>query len=571
MASYYDKWQRKVRARVSEVESTDDAASSAKGSGQEVGIDGAASSAKAGTGKRLLTSGHEAAQPQTFHISSDSDAESEEVSVAWLNALRSDDLEEALRQLEPVKEEHFGLYCASALKLAYAYMHACASARLSVALNYLERVLRLLGGLDESSLRAGLLLQAQVAYAECIIKLIREAAVPTYSAWFAGMQSAQEAQDSWTGHAQQQLDEMKQLSAAFLLWHIFWLCRANRAMSFVPIEKREVERWTIDRDLCELMGDTLYDLSRYPADDDSVDALLAGKMETAEGICAMVEEGLHTWALQGQTETGPGESKLSSDAQPHGQLGAAGAHPDPPDSSAFLQLSFSSVANRIRDLQAIVESAAKPIVAPDSTPAEGNCATEISFTVHPTAPADIVTDSAGSMLFHGALQSAWQPLAIMRPPGTPLTAPVETWYLDHVRIPQCYRSRVVWLGSDSDPHTWVDSMIQAWDDVLLPEVALHFHVVQPSPTEMPPFIVAHVIMVQQPFDGFRSVLVSVHDSQNPGRLRSQHATLCPYLLLYSTLLGMANVDRDCQHPRVDCAAWVAEQPLLINHPLPIII
>eukprot|EP00438_Fugacium_kawagutii_P014310 Skav224022 [mRNA] locus=scaffold3238:67124:106121:- [translate_table: standard] len=38
-------------------------------------------------------------------------------------------------------------------------------------------VLRLLGGLDESSLRAGLLLQAQVAYAECIIKLIREALV----------------------------------------------------------------------------------------------------------------------------------------------------------------------------------------------------------------------------------------------------------------------------------------------------------------------------------------------------------------------------------------------------------
>lgn len=246
-------------------------------------------------------------------------------------------LQKAVHLLEPLKEEHFGLYSMSALELACSYMRtplaaisdkadstrqqrpdAPASARLSVALRYLESVLRLLGGLDESSLRAGLLLQAQVAYAECIIKLIREAAVPTYSAWLADIQSAQEAQDSRKGRAQRQLDEMKQLSAAFLLWRLFWLCRAQRAMSFLPNEKREVECWTIDRDLCEVMGDTLYGLSRYPADD--VDALLAGQMATAEGICTLVEEGLRTWALQGQTETGPGKSKLSSDAQPHGQL-----------------------------------------------------------------------------------------------------------------------------------------------------------------------------------------------------------------------------------------------------------
>ena len=108
---------------------------------------------------------------------------------------------------------------------------------------------------------------------------------------------------------------MKQLSAAFLLWRLFWLCRAQRAMSFIPSEKREVECWTIDRDLCEVMGDTLYGLSRYPADD--VDCLLAGQMATAEGICGLVEEGLRVWSLQGQTETSSG--KPSPEAS-HGQL-----------------------------------------------------------------------------------------------------------------------------------------------------------------------------------------------------------------------------------------------------------
>ena len=47
------------------------------------------------------------------------------------------------------------------------------------------------------------------------------------------------------------------------LWRLFWLCRARRAMSLLPSEKREVECWTIDRDLCEVMGDTLYGLSRH--------------------------------------------------------------------------------------------------------------------------------------------------------------------------------------------------------------------------------------------------------------------------------------------------------------------
>ncbi len=44
-------------------------------------------------------------------------------------------------------------------------------------------------------------------------------------------------------------------------------------------------------------GDTLYGLSRYPADD--ADDLLAGQMATADGICRMVEDGLRVWGLRG--------------------------------------------------------------------------------------------------------------------------------------------------------------------------------------------------------------------------------------------------------------------------------
>ncbi|CAE7358642.1 unnamed protein product, partial [Symbiodinium sp. CCMP2456] len=173
-------------------------------------------------------------------------------------------LQKATQLLEPLQEEQYGLYATAALQLACSYMrtpvaaisdkgssvaappgNAPASARLSVAMRYLEKVLRLLSGIsdDTSTLRAGLLLQGQVAYAECILKLVKEACIPTYSAWLAQVQrSSQEIiqkHGASSAAAQKQLSQMKQLSAAFLLWRLFWLCRAHRALSFLAAEKRE--------------------------------------------------------------------------------------------------------------------------------------------------------------------------------------------------------------------------------------------------------------------------------------------------------------------------------------------
>merc|ERR1719326_1042934 len=95
------------------------------------------------------------------------------------------------------------------------------------------------------------------------------------------------------------IDEMKRLSAGFLIWRLFWLVRAQRALDFVPREKREMECWVLERDLHETMGDALYGLSRYPADD--ADNLLAGQMSTSEGICSLVGDGLRSWGLRGGT------------------------------------------------------------------------------------------------------------------------------------------------------------------------------------------------------------------------------------------------------------------------------
>ena len=135
-------------------------------------------------------------------------------------------------------------------------------------------------------------------------------------------------------------------------------------------------------------------------------------------------------------------------------------------------------------------------------------------------------------------------------------------------MPQCLRSRIVWLGND--PHTWIPDIQGARRDAILDTEALAIHIVQPAPPEMPPFIAGHIILVQQPMTGFKSIVASVCDSASLGMLQPQHATMCPQVLLYSTLIGLVNRDRDCQRPHVDCAAWLADEALVVNWPLPVL-
>jgi len=245
-------------------------------------------------------------------------------------------LQKGLQLLEPTKEEHAVLYSMTAMQLGCSYMRTPQvsipdaepqrpspqqgpavpqvaadpppAARLAVALRYFEGILKLINLLDGNSGGdrldlAELRLQANVAYAECIVKLVREACIPTYSAWLA---EVQRSSHGLVCGPQAALRQMKRQSAAFLLWRLFWLCRAQRAFAFLPPEKREAECWTLDRDLCEITGDALYGLSRYPADD--ADELLGGPMKTADGICGVVEDGLRTWGLRGPDAATPGKA-----------------------------------------------------------------------------------------------------------------------------------------------------------------------------------------------------------------------------------------------------------------------
>lgn len=235
------------------------------------------------------------------------------------------------------------------------------------------------------------------------------------------------------------------------------------------------------------------------------------------------------------------------------------------DDVALIQLSFQTVRAGLRSLHhAVLEGFRKCVSAGSIEP---DCPiAAISITQNPTHTP--VTSPWDSLPFHGYLQALWQPLSILSPDANRPTVAIVTWYLDHIRFPQCFVSRVARLSGD--PAGWIRQMRRLWFDVILPYEPLHYHIVQPQPPHNAPDVAAHVLLVQQPVDGFRSVLLSVFDSAFIGAQADRFATMAPTPLAFPTLVGLAYRDIDCQDPANTCDACIGREELHPTDARPII-
>ena len=74
-------------------------------------------------------------------------------------------------------------------------------------------------------------------------------------------------------------------------------------------------------------------------------------------------------------------------------------------------------------------------------------------------------------------------------------------------------------------------------------------------------VAAHLIVVQQPIERFRAVLITTYDSALPDEPPTNHASIAPTPVAFSTVVALAYRDRVCQHPQVDCVVWVGEEEL----------
>ena len=238
------------------------------------------------------------------------------------------------------------------------------------------------------------------------------------------------------------------------------------------------------------------------------------------------------------------------------------------EDTALIQIEFAKFQNQFRHFdRSILASLRTGIIShPSQEAATPHQA--ISTTIVPPVRQGTPADSFQFLTFHSVLQSAWQPLSLLSARQHDPSVTVVTWYIDHVRHPQCFVSRSVQLYQD--PEEWTHLLRLAWHDVVLHDHLLHFHVVQPDPIEMEPDVALHIILVQQPIDHFDSVLISVLDSALEGLPPMRHASMAPHMIPYSTLLGIAYKDQDCRQHQNTCSAWAGDVEIMANDIVPLI-
>ena len=231
------------------------------------------------------------------------------------------------------------------------------------------------------------------------------------------------------------------------------------------------------------------------------------------------------------------------------------------DEVAAIQLHFHMIKQVIGGLHKRIYNAPWSHMLPDQEAEEEPPTLALTAAVRPNDPGVFVNPQE-ALPFITALQAHWQPLAMLQPSDLPALVPIVTWYIDHIRFPQCFQPRIVLLNDN--PEDWIQRIRSVWIDLIMPQHIMHVHIVQPPPPEMPTHIAAHLLVVQQPIEQFRSVLISSYDSALPTEPPVQHASITPSTLAYSTLVALAYRDAVCNHPQVDCAAWVGDVELLPN-------
>ena len=147
-------------------------------------------------------------------------------------------------------------------------------------------------------------------------------------------------------------------------------------------------------------------------------------------------------------------------------------------------------------------------------------------------------------------------------------ASVLVWYLDAPRFHECLHPRLVWLPEAFD--TWEDLVKRAWDDFLDRARPVGIHVVAPTPWDLEPHIIAHLIVVQNaPLESVAALLSTFDARFNHGQpLRKAAFVECP-VSHRSVLRGLHP-----QHPGLDpdmpleCATWHGTRELTYGAVLP---
>ena len=179
----------------------------------------------------------------------------------------------------------------------------------------------------------------------------------------------------------------------------------------------------------------------------------------------------------------------------------------------------------------------------------------------PEMPPTEVNQEQDHPLWIQDLIPLWQQHAHPGPAGATLHARVETWYTDHLRMQDCFQSRIVIL--EADPTTWHQTIVRAWSEVVLPQFEVDIHLVYPTTADMAQGTIAQLVLVQRPDQFQRSVIITIADTAlQKGMPRSRAVVATDRVSLRSALL-MTGLLYECppEHLRHRCHLWFEGQEI----------
>eukprot|EP00435_Cladocopium_sp_Y103_P056969 s1600_g19.t1 len=135
---------------------------------------------------------------------------------------------------------------------------------------------------------------------------------------------------------------------------------------------------------------------------------------------------------------------------------------------------------------------------------------------------------------------------------------IETWFLDHHRMKQCFQARNVHLTPRFEQ--WEQWILHEWRDHVDQFQPVEFHVVHPHPEDAEDDSVAQLVLHQRPLDGFCSVVLSIYDSAYDDGKPHSYATVLANRVNLEVAAVAAEFDEFCQplHNPIDCTFWFGQ-------------
>ena len=159
------------------------------------------------------------------------------------------------------------------------------------------------------------------------------------------------------------------------------------------------------------------------------------------------------------------------------------------------------------------------------------------------------------------LWELWSAHAVLGPGAVEPLGKIETWFTDHHRHLRCLASRVVVLPREYT--TWERLILREWQEVVRQGVEQTFHLVFPLPEDHAAGVFAQVIVVQEPVELTKSLVLSIYDSERSFQRPKSFCQVLPARLGVDEVLEASGLSEVCGRtmPQNECSLWYGSTPI----------